>query len=421
MFVYLFGRGHADGSANQKALLGGKGANLAEMTNLGIPVPPGFTLTTDVCRHHLMSHSLPDGVADEVAEALARLEEFTGKGFGQADDPLLLSVRSGAAVSMPGMMDTILNLGLNDESVEGLTRASGNERFAWDSYRRFLQMYSEVVLDVDHKLFESRITQLRTEAGVLQDSDLSAEHLRELVGNYRLIVREHSAVPFPDDPHDQLWGAIEAVFQSWRTPRAIAYRKANEIPHDLGTAVNVQVMVYGNCGKTSGTGVAFTRNPSTGERLMFGEFLVNAQGEDVVAGTRDPLPIDQMKQVFGPAFAQLSETAERLEAHYGDMQDLEFTIQEGELYMLQTRDGKRTARAAVRIAVDMVDEGLIEQPDAVLRVDPDRLEEVLHSMVEARQQVAWCSLPRKLSSGLRMDIRSFWFVTRPRPTISRAW
>jgi pyruvate,orthophosphate dikinase len=382
MFVYLFGRGHADGSANQKALLGGKGANLAEMTNLGIPVPPGFTLTTDVCRHHLMSHSLPDGVAGEVAESLARLEEFTGKGFGQANDPLLLSVRSGAAVSMPGMMDTILNLGLNDETVEGLARASGNERFALDSYRRFLQMYSEVVLDVDHKLFDSRITQLRTEAGVSQDSDLSAEHLRELVDDYRLIVKEHSAVPFPDDPHDQLWGAIEAVFQSWRTPRAIAYRKANEIPPDLGTAVNVQVMVYGNCGKTSGTGVAFTRNPSTGERLLFGEFLVNAQGEDVVAGTRDPLPIDQMKQYFGPAFAQLSETAARLEAHYGEMQDLEFTVQESELYLLQTRDGKRTARAAVRIAVDMVDEGLIEQPDAVLRVDPDRLEEVLHSMVD---------------------------------------
>jgi len=382
MFVYLFGRGHADGSADQKALLGGKGANLAEMTNLGIPVPPGFTLTTDVCRQHLMSHTFPDGVESEVTEALGRLEEFTGKRFGQADNPLLLSVRSGAAVSMPGMMDTILNLGLNDETVQGLAQASGDDRFAWDSYRRFLQMYGEVVLGVEHQLFESRIGRLRTEAGVDQDGDLTPDQLRILVEDYRLIIRDNATTSFPDEPHDQLWGAIEAVFQSWRIPRAIAYRKANEIPHDLGTAVSVQVMVYGNRGATSGTGVAFTRNPSTGERLMFGEFLVNAQGEDVVAGTRDPVPIDQMKQYFGPAYDQLAETAERLEAHYRDMQDLEFTVEDGKLYLLQTRDGKRTARAAVRIAVDMVDEGLIGQRDAILRVDPDRLEEVLHSMVD---------------------------------------
>lgn len=382
MFVYLFGRGHADGSADQKALLGGKGANLAEMTNLGIPVPPGFTLTTDVCRQHLMSHTFPDGVEDEVAEALARLEEFTGLRFGGSDDPLLLSVRSGAAVSMPGMMDTILNLGLNDETVEGLTRASGDERFAWDSYRRFLQMYGEVVLGVEHMLFESRITLLRTDAGVAEDGDLAPGQLRDLVDDYRQIVRDHGSAPFPDDPHDQLWGAIEAVFQSWRTPRAIAYRKANEIPHDLGTAVNVQVMVYGNRGTTSGTGVAFTRNPSTGERLLFGEFLINAQGEDVVAGTRHPVPIDQMAHQLGPAYEQLAATAERLEAHYRDMQDLEFTVEDGRLYLLQTRDGKRTARAAVRIAVEMVEEGLIASREAVLRVDPDRLEEVLHSMVD---------------------------------------
>jgi pyruvate,orthophosphate dikinase len=382
MFVYLFGRGHADGSADHKLLLGGKGANLAEMTNLGIPVPPGFTLTTEVCRQHLMSHAFPDGLEREVDQALHRLEEFAGKKFGGSDDPLLLSVRSGAAISMPGMMDTILNLGLNEDTVDGLARASGNERFAWDSYRRFLQMYGEVVLGVDHRLFESRISQLRTDAGAAEDGDLGPGELRELVADFRAIVKANSAAPFPDDPRDQLWGAIEAVFQSWRTPRAIAYRKANGIPHDLGTGVNVQTMVYGNRGASSGTGVAFTRNPSTGERLMFGEFLVNAQGEDVVAGIRDPIPIDQMGERLGASYDQLAAMAERLEAHYTDMQDLEFTVEDGTLYLLQTRDGKRTARAAVRIAVDMVDEGLIDRRQAVLRVDPDRLEEVLHSTVD---------------------------------------
>jgi len=382
MLVYLFGRGHADGSAGQKLLLGGKGANLAEMTNLGIPVPPGFTLTTDVCRQHLMSHAFPDGLEREVGQALHRLEEFTGKKFGGTDDPLLLSVRSGAAISMPGMMDSILNLGLNEDTVDGLARASGDERFAWDSYRRFLQMYAEVVLGVEHKLFESRISRLRADAGAAEDGDLGPGELRELVAEFRGIVKENAAAPFPDDPHDQLWGAIEAVFQSWRTPRAIAYRKANEIPHDLGTAVNVQTMVYGNRGASSGTGVAFTRNPSTGERLLFGEFLVNAQGEDVVAGIRDPIPIDQMGERLGASYDQLAAMASQLEAHYKDMQDLEFTVENGTLYLLQTRDGKRTARAAVRIAVEMVEEGLIDRRQAVLRVDPDRLEEVLHSMVD---------------------------------------
>ncbi|MFQ5530340.1 MAG: pyruvate, phosphate dikinase [Gemmatimonadota bacterium] len=382
MFVYLFGRGHADGSADRKRLLGSKGANLAEMTNLGIPVPPGFTLTTEVCRQHLMSHAFPDDLESEVAQALGRLEEFTGKRFGGTDDPLLLSVRSGAAVSMPGMMDTILNLGLNDDTVGGLARASGDERFAWDSYRRFLQMYGEVVLGVDHKLFETRIARKRADAGVTEDGDLGSGELRDLVAEFRGIVQDNAATTFPDDPHDQLWGAIEAVFQSWRTARAIAYRKANGIPHDLGTAVSVQAMVYGNRGPSSGTGVAFTRNPATGERLMFGEFLVNAQGEDVVAGIRDPIPIDQMGTRLGSTYDQLTATAQRLEAHYKNMQDLELTVEDGTLYLLQTRDGKRTARAAVRIAVEMAEEGLIDRREALLRVDPDRIEEVLHSTVD---------------------------------------
>ncbi|MDH3297573.1 MAG: pyruvate, phosphate dikinase, partial [Gemmatimonadota bacterium] len=382
MFVYLFGRGHADGSADHKLLLGGKGANLAEMTNLGIPVPPGFTLTTEVCRQHLMSHAFPEGLESEVAQAMERLEEFTGKKFGGREDPLLLSVRSGAAISMPGMMDTVLNLGLNDDTVRGLAQASGDERFAWDSYRRFLQMYSEVVLGVDHQLFESRLARLRVDAGVQDDGDLGPDELRALVADFRAVVEEHATRPFPHEPRDQLWGAIEAVFQSWRTPRAMAYRKANGIPHDLGTAVNVQAMVYGNRGSSSGTGVAFTRNPSTGERLMFGEFLVNAQGEDVVAGIRDPIPIEQMGERLGRSYDQLVETAQRLEAHYKNMQDLEFTVEDGTLYLLQTRDGKRTARAAVRIAVEMVEEGLIGRREALLRVDPDRIEEVLHSTVD---------------------------------------
>ncbi|MFW6085425.1 MAG: pyruvate, phosphate dikinase, partial [Gemmatimonadota bacterium] len=380
--VYVFGRGHADGDASQKELLGGKGANLAEMTNLGIPVPPGFTITTDVCRQYLMSHAMPDGAEAAVTEALQRLEGFTGKRFGDEDDPLLVSVRSGAAISMPGMMDTILNLGLTDRSVQGLARISGDERFAWDSYRRFLQMYGEVVLGIDHRLFEWRLTKHREEAGVHEDSQLGPAHLKEVVDEYRSVIADHGDGEFPDDPQGQLWGAIHAVFESWRTPRAIAYRKAYGIPHDLGTAVNVQAMVYGNRGASSGTGVAFTRNPATGQKELFGEFLVNAQGEDVVSGTRDPLSIGDMSEHMPEAYEQLVETAQRLEAHYKDMQDLEFTIEGGTLYLLQTRTGKRTARAAVRIAVDMADEGAIDRERAVLRVAPERLEEVLHPTVD---------------------------------------
>jgi pyruvate,orthophosphate dikinase len=381
-YVYFFGRGHADGGREMKDLLGGKGANLAEMTGLGVPVPPGFTLTTEACRHYLISDELPDGVRSEVDGALARLEKTTGKQFGGSTDPLLVSVRSGAAISMPGMMDTILNLGLNDRSVEGLARASGNERFAWDSYRRFLQMYGDVVLGVEHAAFESILSEVRQASGADTDDGIPADGLQDVVARYKELIERDGSAPFPEAPEDQLWGAIGAVFESWRTPRAIAYRKTYEIPHDLGTGVNVQTMVYGNRGPASGTGVAFTRNAATGERKLFGEFLVNAQGEDVVAGIRDPLSIEQMATYLPGSLEQLQETAERLESHYREMQDLEFTVEDGEMFLLQTRDGKRTARAAVRIAVEMADEGLITREEAVRRVEPERLDEVLHPMVD---------------------------------------
>jgi pyruvate,orthophosphate dikinase len=381
-YVYFFGRGHADGGREMKDLLGGKGANLAEMTNLGVPVPPGFTLTTAACREHLMSHELPEEATEEVHQALARLEKVTGRQFGGATDPLLVSVRSGAAESMPGMMDTILNLGLNEQSVEGLALASGNERFAWDSYRRFLQMYGDVVLEVDHKAFESILSDVRQAAGAETDDQIPADGLREVVARYKELIELEASEPFPEAPEEQLWGAISAVFKSWRTPRAMAYRKTYEIPHDLGTAVNVQTMVYGNRGPSSGTGVAFTRNAATGERKLFGEFLVNAQGEDVVAGIRDPLSIEQMSEHLPGSLERLTQTAGSLEAHYRDMQDLEFTVEDGELFLLQTRDGKRTARAAVRIAVEMADEDLITREEAVRRVEPERLDEVLHPMVD---------------------------------------
>jgi len=381
-YVYFFGRGHADGGRHMKDLLGGKGANLAEMTNLGVPVPPGFTLTTEACRHHLISDELPDGARDQVEEALAHLEKTIGKQFGGASDPLLVSVRSGAAVSMPGMMDTILNLGLNDRSVEGLARVSGDERFAWDSYRRFLQMYGDVVLGVDHSAFEAILTEIRLAAGAESDDGIPADGLKQVVARYKILIEQQGSAPFPETPEDQLWGAIGSVFSSWRNERAAAYRKTYEIPHDLGTGVNVQAMVYGNRGPGSGTGVAFTRNAATGERKLFGEFLINAQGEDVVAGIRDPLSIEQMEALLPAAFIQLNETAERLETHYREMQDLEFTVEDGELFLLQTRNGKRTARAGVRIAVEMADEDLITREEAVERIEPERLDEVLHPMVD---------------------------------------
>ena len=380
--VYFFSKGHTDGDRDMRDLLGGKGANLAEMTRLGVPVPPGFTITTEVCRHHLIADHLPDGAEEEVTQAIRRLERLTNKEFGGAEDPLLVSVRSGGAVSMPGMMDTILNLGLNDRTVEALARISGNECFAYDSYRRFLQMYSDVVLDVGHHSFEAILSDVKSQAGVETDNELDADALRTVVRRYKELIEAESDSPFPDEPEAQLWGAIEAVFRSWRNPRAQAYRKTYRIPHDLGTAVNVQTMVYGNRGPDCGTGVAFTRNAADGEPKLFGEFLINAQGEDVVAGIRDPLSIDQMQDFMPAALEQLEETARRLEVHYHEMQDLEFTIENGTLYLLQTRAGKRTARAAVRIAVDMANEGLITREQAVLRVEPERLEQVLHPMVD---------------------------------------
>ncbi len=379
--VFFFGNGRADGGRGMKSLLGGKGANLAEMTWLGIPVPPGFTLTTEVCLRYLETGAVPQGTRAQVEDGIRRLEEITGKRFG-GEDPLLLSVRSGAAISMPGMMDTILNLGLDEATVGALAQVSSNQRFAYDSYRRFVQMYADVVLGVDRGVFEEILDELKEEKGVESDTDLEAEDLDRAVRLFQEAIAERSATPFPEDPERQLWGAIEAVFRSWDNPRAVNYRKANDIPDDLGTAVNVMAMVYGNRGPKSGTGVAFTRDPSTGERELYGEFLPNAQGEDVVAGVRDPLSLDQMEEHLPGIHEQLATTAERLEHHYRDMQDLEFTVEDGHLYLLQTRTGKRTAQAAVRMAVEMAEEGLIGRDDAVRRVDPGTLDQLLHPMVD---------------------------------------
>lgn len=392
-YVYFFGAGQAEGGRAMKALLGGKGANLAEMTRIGVPVPPGFTITTEACRRFRRDQQLPDGLRDEVAEHLRRTEAATGKQFGGSRNPLLVSVRSGGAVSMPGMMDTILNLGLNDRTVRVLAEES-DERFAYDSYRRFVQMYGNVVMDVRHDLFEARLDETKRRRGVRLDNELLAEDLGALVAEYKELVREAAGAAFPEDPQVQLWGAIEAVFRSWDNPRARAYRRVNGIPDDLGTAVSVCTMVFGNMGDTSGTGVAFTRDPSTGERRFFGEFLVNAQGEDVVAGIRDPLPIEQMERRLPAAYHQLLEVQHTLEQHYRDAQDLEFTVERGELFLLQTRTAKRTAAAAVRIATEMVDEGLISPDEAVLRVDPVQLEQLLHPGLDPAAEV------RVLTTGL---------------------
>jgi pyruvate, orthophosphate dikinase len=386
-YVYYFGPGGAEGGRKDSDLLGGKGANLAEMANLGIPVPPGFTISTEACRIYLRDGREPESLAGEVMENLRRLEAETGKTFGGAENPLLLSVRSGAKFSMPGMMETILDLGLNEETVEALSQASGDARFAWDSYRRFVQMFGAVVLRIEHHNFEERLVARKRAAGVRFDNELSVEELQKLVREYKEMVEAHVGKAFPDNPDEQLWGAINAVFRSWNVDRARAYRKKERIPDDLGTAVNVMAMVYGNMGDDSATGVAFTRCPSSGERRFFGEFLMNAQGEDVVAGIRDPLPIEEMQALLPPAYAELLEIQERLERHYREMQDLEFTVERGKLYLLQTRNGKRTGAAAVRIAVEMVDEGLISKREAVLRVKPDQLEQLLHPMVNPAAKV----------------------------------
>jgi pyruvate,orthophosphate dikinase len=393
--VYFFGNGQAEGTREMKTLLGGKGANLAEMTNLGVPVPPGFTIAASVCVEYLKSGRYPDAVTDEVARNVRRLEEAADRRFGDPARPLLVSVRSGAAVSMPGMMETILNLGLNDRTVQALASESGNARFAFDSYRRFLQMYGDVVLGVPGGEFEHLLKAKRMTAGVATDAELSEEALRNLVEEYKALVRNRTGGEFPMDPMVQLWGAIEAVWKSWTLKKAIDYRRVNAIPEDMGTAVNIVAMVFGNMGDDSGTGVAFTRNPSTGERKFYGEFLVNAQGEDVVAGIRDPLEIEEMAHRLPGAYRELVETQERLERHYRDMQDIEFTVERGTLYLLQTRTGKRTAAAAVRIAEEMVEEELISRAEAVGRVAPAQVDQLLHPMIDpsARAEPICTGLP----------------------------
>jgi len=365
-----------------KELLGGKGVGLAQMTALGIPVPAGFTITTDACRDYLRTNELPEGLEAEIDEHLASLEETTGKRFGDAGDPLLVSVRSGAAVSMPGMMDTILNLGLNDDAVEGLGARTGNERFAQDSYRRLIQMYGEVVDGIDADRFQQALAELKQNRGANQDFDLSPDDLKQLVATFKELYEQETGSSFPQDAREQLGRAVRAVFDSWDTPRAQVYRRAHRIPDDLGTAVNVVQMVFGNKGGRSGTGVAFTRDPSTGEAGLYGEFLANAQGEDVVAGIRTPQPLPEMKEQLTEAFEQLLETMRRLEEHYRDMQDIEFTVEDDRLYLLQTRAAKRTAAAALKAAVEMVDEGLISKEDAVARIDPAQLDQLLHPMLD---------------------------------------
>jgi len=384
-----------EGDASKKDLLGGKGANLAEMTRLGFPVPPGFTVTTEACKDYLKTGGFPEGLWDEIVEAVHRLEQKTGKKLGDPEKPLLVSVRSGAPLSMPGMMDTVLNLGLNDETVKGLIKNTGDERFAYDAYRRFIQMFSDIVLKVDRNIFEREITRKKEEKGVKQDTELSANDWKELVDKFKQIVKQETGENFPTDPWEQLRKAVEAVFNSWNNPRAQVYRRINKISDDLGTAVNVQAMVFGNMGNDSATGVAFTRNPSTGEKEVFGEYLVNAQGEDVVAGIRTPQPISRMKEEIPEAYDQLLKLMETLEKHYRDMQDVEFTVEKGKLYMLQTRSGKRTAKAAVKIAVDMVHEGLITREEAVMRVKPEQLDQLLHPQIDpnARVEVLTRGLP----------------------------
>ena len=393
-WVYAFGDGRAEGRADMRNLLGGKGANLAEMSNLGLPVPPGFTISTEVCTHYYANgRSYPATLAGEVDAALGEVSRLTGRAFGDDANPLLVSVRSGARASMPGMMDTVLNLGLNDRTVEALA-ASADKRFAYDSYRRFIQMYSNVVLDIDHHTFEEQLETFKQDRGYVLDTDLDGGDWEELVEGYKAAVAEASGNPFPQEPREQLWGAIGAVFASWMNARAITYRRLHGLPESWGTAVNVQAMVFGNMGESSATGVAFTRNPSTGENALYGEFLVNAQGEDVVAGIRTPQDLTEeariaahsdrpsLESAMPQAFAEFRAICDRLEAHYRDMQDVEFTVERGKLWMLQTRSGKRTAKAALKIAVDLADEGLIEHDEAVMRIEPTSLDQLLHPTID---------------------------------------
>jgi pyruvate,orthophosphate dikinase len=398
-FVYRFGGPRAEGAAAMRDLLGGKGANVAEMANLGVPVPPGFTITTEACAH-FMAHAgnYPEGLLDEVAEHLRGLETETGKQFGSVDNPLLVSVRSGARVSMPGMMDTVLNLGLNHETVRGLAARTGNPRFAFDSYRRFIQMYADVVMGVPSQAFEEALAKKRAQLGHTDDSQLPAEALADLIDEYLALVRDAAQTEFPHDPDAQLWGAVAAVFRSWNSPRAISYRAMYRYPDHWGTAVNVQAMVFGNMGDDCATGVAFTRDPSSGEKRFFGEYLLNAQGEDVVAGIRTPLPIDgtpdSLEARMPAIYGELVEVATRLERHFGDVQDVEFTVESGRLWMLQTRNAKRTGRAAVRVAVDMVEEGLIDVRTAMKRVAPEQIDQLLHPTIDPERA------PEPIAKGL---------------------
>ena len=382
-WVYSFGKERCEGDAGQKNLLGGKGANLSEMSRLGLPVPPGFILSTEICTWFYKNNSqYPDLLSAQVDAALTQVEKEMSMGFGDTEKPLLLAVRSGARVSMPGMMDTILNLGLNDITVAALAKASNNERFAWDCYRRLIQMYSDVVLDVDHHRFEDILDTYKRRQGLRMDTDIDAAGWKDIVEQYKEIVQDSTGKPFPQDPREQLWGAIGAVFKSWMTPRAVTYRKINSIPEEWGTAVNVQAVVFGNMGDDCGTGVAFTRDPSTGENVFYGEYLVNAQGEDVVAGIRTPQPMSELENAMPEVFMELNAIRLQLEKHYKDMQDVEFTIQNRKLYMLQTRGGKRTTAAALRIAVEMVEEGLITKEQAILRINPMSLDQLLHPTID---------------------------------------
>ena len=380
-YVYLF----SEGNANMRELLGGKGANLAEMTNLGLPVPQGFTITTEACtQYYDDGRKINEDIQKEIFEYIAKLEEITGKKFGDTENPLLVSVRSGARASMPGMMDTILNLGLNEKVVESIAAKSGNPRWAWDCYRRFIQMYSDVVMEVGKKYFEQLIDKMKEEKGVKLDVELTAEDLKELASQFKAEYKEKIGNDFPDDPTEQLMGAIKAVFRSWDNPRANVYRRDNDIPYSWGTAVNVQMMAFGNMGDDCGTGVAFTRDPATGAKGLFGEFLTNAQGEDVVAGVRTPMHISEMADKFPEAFEQFKDVCKRLEEHYRDMQDMEFTVEHGKLYMLQTRNGKRTAQAALKIACDLVDEGMRTEEEAVAMIDPRNLDTLLHPQFDPK-------------------------------------
>ncbi|HEY5004497.1 MAG TPA: pyruvate, phosphate dikinase, partial [Ktedonobacteraceae bacterium] len=396
-WVYLF----SEGNAKMRELLGGKGAGVSEMTNAGLPVPPGFTITTEACNAYYDSNEhFPQGMWEQALAALKIVEQKTGKGFGAKNNPLLVSVRSGAKFSMPGMMDTVLNLGINDETVQGLVALTGDERFAYDAYRRFIQMFSKIVLDTDPRDFEHLLEQYKERAHVATDAEIPAADLKQLVVEFKQIAERQSGEPFPTDVHQQLQKAIEAVFSSWNNKRAFDYRNFNKIPHSLGTAVNVQTMVFGNMGTDSGTGVAFTRNPSTGEKVLYGEYLLNAQGEDVVAGIRTPSKISRLQDDMPHVYEQFQQIAQKLEQHYRDMQDLEFTVEKGQLYMLQTRSAKRNAQAAVKVAVDMVAEGLITEEEAVKRVEPSQVYQLLLPRFDDEEKKKASQEGRLLAKGL---------------------